>query len=206
LAERYSGVNIWKTLAPKDWPLHAQTLFSKNVIVIGGYTGRSTNKIIAELSHIENVHVYEPIIEFAVKIESSKKVKIYSEAVYSNNGELNIQIAGDHTFVSETNRALHVNQNVEARVVPCVTWSTAANRLEGRDVTLIMNCEGSEYAILESILIEGNLPKSIIFQSHKTGEVPFQRLYSIRAKLTDKYTPIVCTDWAWDIWVLSISK
>ena len=206
LISKYEGVNIWKTLAPKDWPLYSEILFCENVIIVGGHTGSSTKKIVSDMPKIKSLQVYEPIIEFAKEIEVSTIVKVFTEAIWSHNGELDIQIVGDHTFASKTERALFVNKESESRVVPCITYAVAANRLGNGEITLIMNCEGSEYLILNSLLDDENLPRSIIFQSHKTGETPFHFLYSLRAKLAKSYTPIVCADWAWDIWVLSPKK
>lgn len=37
---------------------------------------------------------------------------------------------------------------------------------------------------------------------HTIGENPIKiMLYETRSKLAKKFTPIVCCDWAWDIWV-----
>lgn len=64
-----------------------------------------------------------------------------------------------------------------------------------------MNCEGFEYLIIGEILKSGTLPQTIISQMHTVGENPVQKLYETCSKLSESFTPIICCDWAWDIWI-----
>jgi len=45
------------------------------------------------------------------------------------------------------------------------------------------------------------LPATVITQTHTVGETPFKTLYETRSRLAEKFTPIICCDWAWDIWL-----
>ena len=203
LLECFSGVRIWRVFGELDWPLFVPELFSKNLILIGGHTGTLTLRLLERIPKLVQIHVYEPIEEFSKLAPLSEKVTNFSEAIFSYSGQLEIKVAGDHTFVPETGRAVYVNQTLKSELVPCITFRQAFERIGASDVSLIMNCEGSEYFILRLILEEEILPKSIIFQSHKTGERPYLEL---RAKLSEKYMPVFCADWAWDIWILDSSE
>jgi hypothetical protein len=69
-----------------------------------------------------------------------------------------------------------------------------------------MNCEGSEYEILGSIKSMTIKPYSLFFQTHTTGEDSYEKLYCIRAELARYYLPIICEDWAWDIWLRKVAS
>ena len=174
--------------------------------MIGGQTGTLILRLLERIPKLVQIHVYEPIEEFSKLAPLSEKVTNFSEAIFSYSGQLEIKVAGDHTFMPETGRVVYVDQALKSEPVPCITFRQAIERIGASGVSLIMNCEGSEYFTLRLILEEEILPKSIIFQSHEMGERLRLELYRLRAKLSEKYMPVFCADWAWDIWILDSSE
>lgn len=207
LQKKFSGTNLMRRLSPKDWAIWVPTLYRPTVVIAGGYTGVATQRMLEKLPQVKEIHVYEPILEFAESFQNtSSKVKIYNEAIWEFSGDLNLEIAGDHTFASPTQRENYVQRESTSRTVACADWQTVMSRIDKREVTLFMNCEGSEYQILKNVLESNTLPNSIIVQTHMTGNDPYVRLYELRAQLADKYMPIFCFDWAWEVWSLKLNQ
>lgn len=203
------GKAIWTQVAKRDWPIYSD-IYADQVVQVGGYTGNLAKRILDSHREIRNMHVYEPDPKFCSssqellrKYVENGVVTVFNEAVYRSDGIDLMVSAGDWSTLKATSRNIN-SEGFELSEIQVVTASvqTVISRLDlVRDFTLVMNCEGSEYLIIDEILQTETLPASVISQMHTVGENPIKMLYETRSKLAEKYTPVICCDWAWDIWV-----
>ena len=209
MVRKLRGKAVWSQVAKRDWPIYSN-IYADQVVQIGGYTGNLAKRILDSHIEIRNMHVYEPDPKFCTashdllrKYVETGVVTVFNEAVYKSDGRDKLVSAGDWSTLKKTSRNIE-SEGFEISEIEVVTVSvqTVIDRLDSlRDFTLVMNCEGSEYLIIEDILKSKMLPATVISQMHTIGEKPIKTLYEIRSKLAEKFTPIVCCDWAWDIWV-----
>ena len=204
MQESFSGTSLMYHLVESDWLLYSPHLYEENVVIIGGFHGVATRRILRDTPKVNKIHVYEPVPEFAALQPLDTKVTTYSQAIWSEERNIDICLDGDFSFVPETGRAEYARPIEKTMRVEATTWQRASDRIGRKPVTLFMNAEGSEYPILSDMLKKGSdLPRKIIFQTHKVGQNPHKTLFELRSKLADFYEPIVCFDFAWDVWVLN---
>jgi FkbM family methyltransferase len=209
MARELRGKAVWSQVAKRDWPIYSN-IYADQVVQIGGYTGNLAKRILDSQIEIRNMHVYEPDPKFCTasqdllrKYVETGVVTVFNEAVHKSDGKDKLLSAGDWSTLKKTSRNIE-SEGFEISEIEVVTASvqTVIDRLDSlRDFTLVMNCEGSEYLIIEDILNSKKLPATVISQMHTVGENPIKTLYEIRSKLAEKFTPVICCDWAWDIWV-----
>lgn len=200
----FSGTSLMYHLVESDWLLYSSQIYEKKVVIIGGFHGVATRRILNDIPKVEQIHVYEPVYEFSRMQPENPKVTTYVQAIWTKEQDLDICLEGDFSFIPETGRGEYVEHKDNTIRVDATTWQQAAERIGNNPITLFMNAEGSEYPILLDILKNGkNLPSQIIFQSHQVGEFPYKTLFNLRSKLADFYEPVICFDFAWDVWVLS---
>ena len=209
LIREYSGKNLWHKISINNSLLFEINLHSSQLIYVGGYKGDMLSRLINELEKINTIHVYEPIPKFfqalKVRFDSiiSRDIKFFNNAI-SANDELTMVICDDSTHsVSSKRRVKHLTEGIIC--VPAVKISDAIERLpEPTNFwTLFMNCEGSEYEIVEELmkLNKHKLPKSIFIQTHSVGDTPNLTLLELRKRLSREFLPIFCADFAWDVWL-----
>lgn len=115
-------------------------------------------------------------------------------------------MSGDASLVRDTGRLI-LGHLPKAGVieVESISLRVAVQRiLEGdaeNEYSPFMNCEGSEYKILDEMLELGLLAKSIVFQTHISGSHPYEKLYDLRSSLTRHYIPVLTAGWGWDVWI-----
>ena len=206
LVEHFRGIRVWNTLSPFDWLLWSRKLYGKNLILIGGHKGTSLQLILKKIPELNLIHVYEPVQEYFDQILGSlksDKVTVFNEAVFDGT-EIDMTVGGDGSLVAATNRELPSKIRFEYAVkANSVTLATAVQRLGSKTASysLFMNCEGSEYKILNQISALKIGPQSIFVQNHTATDEPFVNLFLLRAKLAEQYYPLLCTNWAWDVWL-----
>jgi len=209
LARKLRGKAVWAQVAKRDWPIYSN-IYAEQVVQIGGYTGNLAKRILDSHTEIQIMHVYEPDPKFCSssqellhKYMESGVVTVSNEAVYKSDGRDELVSAGDWSTLKKTSRNIESEgfelSEIEVQTASVQTVIARLNSL--RDFTLVMNCEGSEYLIIEEVLKSERLPATVISQMHTVGETPFKTLYETRSRLAEKFTPIICCDWAWDIWV-----
>ena len=211
LLEKFRGKRIWNRENKRDWLIWSNNLYAPNLIIIGGFQGKSTSYFLERIPAVKKIHVYEPVPTFYSQLEESyknqKKVTAFQEAIY--NGEsLILELSGDATLNKASGRAIPKHLPLEGSiVVQSVSMEKAISRIlkeaETPEYSLYMNCEGSEYLILDSMINQNKLAASIVVQTHTTDSRSYQKLYDLRAALSRKYVPVLTADWAWDIWVRS---
>jgi FkbM family methyltransferase len=202
------GKEIWRHISPLDWVIHCGALYSRDIIVIGGHLGESSEKLKSQIPKLRTLHIYEPIPEFykalKVKFESVSNVSLRNLAIAKKRGPIVMEVWGDSTLALQTGRSLPVRAETEYIEMVCeaISLSDALEEVENiRETSILMNCEGSEYDILDTLENLEEKPFSIVFQTHTTGENSYERLYKVRAQMACDYIPIVCEDWAWDVWL-----
>lgn len=210
LVENFRGIRVWNHISRFDWVLYSQNLYAANLILIGGHRGKSVSHLLQKIPSLTRIHVYEPIQEYADEIAENildPKVVVYREAIF-NGEDLTMSVGGDGSLIEATERALPPRIPLEYRMsVRSVKLSEAVERIRSENqnsdftYTVFMNCEGSEYEILSAIDSLADQPKSILVQNHTATSKPFVNLFTLRMRLSQFYYPLVCTNWAWDIWV-----
>ena len=203
------GKAVWNHVAKKDWPIYSD-IYADQVVQIGGYTGNLAKRILDRHCEIRTMHVYEPDPKFCSnsnqllhKYVETGVATVFNEAVYRVDAKDQMVSAGDWSTLKATGRDI-TTEGFELSEIEVVTVSvkTVMSRLDpSRDFSLVMNCEGSEHLIIDEMLKSDIFPSSIISQMHTIGETPIKTLYETRSKLAEKFTPVICCDWAWDIWV-----
>jgi FkbM family methyltransferase len=209
LLEKFRGKRIWNRENKRDWLIWSNNLYAPNLIIIGGFQGKSTSYFLERISSVKRIHVYEPVPTFYTQIkeifQNQKKVTPFREAIF-NGEKLTLELSGDATLNKASGRLVPDHLHSEGSVdVQSISIEKAISRIledaENPEYSLYMNCEGSEYLILDNMLNHGKLAKSIVVQTHTTDLKSLEKLYDLRAALSRKYVPVLTADWAWDIWV-----
>jgi len=205
---KFRGKNVWNEIVPFDFLIWQGCLWAENVVLVGGFNGQSSSILLDRVPHIKVLQVYEPIPKFYLACKEKlhgfgNRAHLYNEAVFDRQSEVKMEVASDWSMVSETSREIKDQfATTEEIVVRSVNWQTVIDRLPvSEEFSLFMNCEGSEYTIIRSLLASARLPKTIISQTHTTGPRSYQLLYEMRADLCKFYSPLFSADWAWDVWI-----
>jgi FkbM family methyltransferase len=187
----------------------SKNLYAKNLIVVGGFKGKSTSLFLERIDTVTKIHVYEPVPSFFAQVielfANSKVVTAFEEAVY-DGADLTLELSGDASLIAASGRNIPSHLGGEGTIkVGSVSIERAITRIldgsEASEYSLFMNCEGSEYFILDSMLKHGRIASSIIVQTHTTNSESYEKLYDLRSSLARKYMPVFTADWAWDVWI-----
>jgi len=201
----FDGPRIMRVIAMDDWPLWVTELFGDSVVVIGGYLGVATRRVLERIHTVREIHTYEPVSEFAKQCEvNDPRATVFNEGVWIEAGPLLLQVNGDHTYTSGSGRIVSDElKKFDEYVAKSVTVETLHSRLSNKEnYSIMMNCEGAEYGIIKQVLNLNQLPKSISFQTHSLKTDTLIQLYKVRFLLAQKgYSPILNLNYAWDIWV-----
>ena len=207
LLEHFRGKKIWNRENKRDWLIWSKQLYAPNLIIVGGFLGNSTKLFIERISNISKIHVYEPIPKHFKSIVETvgkfERVSAFNEGIYTGEKAL-FDISEDATLLSGTGREIPSHLIKEhVLTVDTISIKEAVARITldnpNSAYSLYMNCEGSEYLILEQMLKLENTAQSIIVQTHTTGAESYQKLYKLRSLLAVNYIPIFTADWAWDV-------
>jgi FkbM family methyltransferase len=202
------GKEIWRQVVPLDWIIHCEAIWSCDAIIIGGHLGDSTDKLKSHVPKLKRIYVYEPIPEFFEKLKArfqdNLDIHLRNFAIVKTAGPITMDVFDDSTLARQTSRSLPQGNQTRSVEMICqgINLKDALQEVENiRETSILMNCEGSEYEILESLKNLPEKPFSILFQTHTTDENSYQKLYETRAQIAQDYIPIICEDWAWDIWL-----
>jgi FkbM family methyltransferase len=202
------GKEIWRQVVPLDWIIHCEAIWSHDAIIIGGHIGDSSDKLKSQVPKLKRIYVYEPIPEFfetlKARFQNNSDIHLRNFAIVKTAGPIIMDVLDDSTLARQTSRSLPQGTQTGSVEMVChgINLKDALQEVENiRETSLLMNCEGSEYEILESLKYLPEKPFSILFQTHTTDENSYEKLYETRAQIAHDYIPIICEDWAWDIWL-----
>lgn len=207
--KEFHGKRIWNRESKRDWLIWSNQLYASNLIIIGGFEGGSAKIFSERLNSVKKAHVYEPVPQFYgiinERIKNLEGFSTFNEAVYDGQ-DLELDVSGDASLIRDSGREIpeHLPKKGVIKVKSVTAQKAVARILEGssqNEYSLYMNCEGSEYRILEDILRLEDKPRSLVFQTHTSGEYPYEKLFALRANLSSGYVPVLTADWAWDVWV-----
>lgn len=160
------------------------------VIDIGGYDGDFAAEIHKRYGCY--VHIYEPCIEFYDRIKArfkdNPKIAFFYSAVSNEFGGVTIRVKGSMTGEWADG---------PAQTAPSID----ACMLEDSDL-LKINCEGGEFAILESLIECDGVKKhrNIQVQVHSVVPDCVRRYKAIREGLMKTHRPTFEENWCWENW------
>jgi len=152
---------------------------NKTVLDIGGFIGDTA--VFFALTGAKKVVVYEPnpeLYKIALKniklLHCKKKIEIYNLAVGDKNGKISLIIPTDYGSSTLYPSSLQKNKSFNTKKVNVnlISISNIFNKIGVVDI-LKMDCEGSEYPILEEILKKGlqdKIKEGIILEAHNVDE------------------------------------
>jgi FkbM family methyltransferase len=172
------------------------------VAVLGGYLGDSAKRW-SKIAH--EVHVFEPIQEFAESLEQNlgdvSNVKVWPYAVGGNNRQAKIANLNDSSSMFRPASESEFSHEIQVRDV-----AELFNRLflGGRVDLMEINIEGGEFEVLERIF-EAQLShriKVIQVQFHEVFESSTERMEAIQSRLSETHSLVWRYDWVWERWCL----
>ena len=171
----------------------------KNSLVfdLGGYRGQWTSDIYS--MYCCTIHVFEPVIEFADKIEQRflRNERIFVHKFGLSNKNQKVQLA-----VSGTSSSLYKQGNDirEARLVRAIDF-VQENHIEKIDL-LKINIEGAEYDLLEHLIDSRFVKaiKNIQVQFHDFVPEAEQRMLMIQKELEKTHYLTYQYVFVWENW------
>lgn len=166
---------------------------NSNVIEIGGYLGWWSQRMFCKYKC--NMTIFEPIPEFYNRLEymfsNNDKVNVVNVALGGNDREVEIFVDKDSTTmykrISEDSLFIKV-EDVNNHII-------SADLLE-------INCEGSEYEILQRLIRTHKIENfdRLLIQFHKFVDMAVDKKKQIESKLQDTHTRIWNAEWNWCYW------
>jgi FkbM family methyltransferase len=173
--------------------------FGQNCLVLGGYTGDSTDRWLK--CQPKSVQVFEPISKYynvlITRFSNEPCVFIHKFAAGSQNRLISLGVGGDETGL----RADGPKENCQERSLS--EW------MQSNDLSFGMteiNIEGGEYDLLESLSSDDMLRLgAIALQFHFTDEETVRRREEIKIKLKKTHVAILDLELVWALWVPRLS-
>lgn len=175
------------------------------VVDVGGYRGDFTAKI-DELYDHPRILCFEAIPAFYEQIrarfDGSENIRVINVGIGGESGVADMRVSGDSTglFGDPTWPTQHVDISSMEEIM---NWPNmlGPNR-PIRNISLLkLNCEGSEYPILEHMLAKGLMRRVhfLTLQWHYCVPQAEQRKAAITAGLEDTHTLVWDHGWNWQI-------
>jgi FkbM family methyltransferase len=146
-----------------------------NILDLGGHIGSFSIQCSHFFSHNCNVHIYEPEpgnyqqIKKNIKLNNSRNVKAYNEALSSQKGEGFLYFNPEHRGASQLNRGL----SYKTEKIPVIinALKNAISRFKDEKIDLLkIDIEGSEYDVLMGASEELKNISMIIGEAQKTDK------------------------------------
>lgn len=208
IAEAYRGVGAWARLSPNDQILYQPQLLGEHVVIVGGYNGVAPARMLRQVVGIKSIDIYEPLPEFVstlnARFENESRVSIYPFALFNRDGREEMIEADDHSTLVSTSRTLPSAVSVTGHRLVEVRDARVIFEHENETMSVFMNCEGSEYVIIERLLSssESHRIRTMLIQFHKVGTKSLTPLLEARMRLDAAgFRPVATYDFAWDIWM-----
>lgn len=171
----------------------AEQNLNKDSLVIdcGGYLGDYTQEIVDKFDC--SVVIFEPVPSSASACEErfadNDRVRVFPFAVGDVAGKRELYLNGESSSFFKSSEKTKKVQVIRL-----------AGFLLGKKVDCLkLNCEGSEYEVLQDLYNEDMLKdiKEILVQFHRIGKI---KIWSFRRLLDKTHHHIPCTKW--DLWRL----
>jgi FkbM family methyltransferase len=168
-----------------------------NVIDVGGYKGDWTAYIYGK--HNCFIDVYEPLqdycIEMLQRFAGNSKIKIVNAALESHNGREPIAFMEDSS-------SLYYPLRDDAPIVPLVDVGSV---IHGPVDLMALNCEGSEYSILERLIKNAQIReiRHLLVQFHTFVPDAKEKRDHLRTQLERTHTERWCYPFVWEAWSLN---
>lgn len=167
------------------------------VIDLGGYCGQWASDIFSR--YLCNVSVFEPVSEFAKKIETrfsrNSKIQVYQFGLGGSTREESISVCGTSSSIYRNSSEKETTKIVDVR-----DWFSS-NKVEAVDLIKI-NIEGGEYELLER-LIETDLISKILdlqVQFHHIASDSETRMQTIQEALKNTHYLTYQYKFVWENW------
>ena len=172
--------------------------------IFGGYHGDYVQDIFNK--HKCNVYVFEPCISsyniLENRFSNDEKIRVFNYGISDKTGDVNFIDLGDASTIQNLHEDIH---DRHVSVVSMKSFKDVYTELKLDTIDLLMmNVEGSEYAILNNIF-ENEYTEKIInyqiqFHTHVTGAQ--QMLEDIREELSKTHKQDWNYQWVWENWSL----
>lgn len=181
---------------------------SNAILYIGGNTGQDLAVLSTALPSF-NFAVYEPVKQFfrELKTKFSKesiegRITLINEGLGLKTGEMCQYIDGGSSVEVSTTDIRYLKAE-------CSTKRNATDALQlilqGRRISVHMNCEGCEFEVLESWIQNRKIDSLgvIQFGSHRVDWIneSVYRYCTIQTELSRTHTKVYGEPWAWERWV-----
>lgn len=167
------------------------------VIDLGGYHGQWTSDIFSR--YLCNISVFEPVSEFAHKIETrfsrNSKIQVCQFGLGGSTREESISVCGTSSSIFRNS-----GERETIKIVDVRDWFLS-NKVEAVDLMKI-NIEGGEYELLEQ-LIETDLIsriKDLQIQFHNIASDSEKRMQAIQKTLKNTHYWTYQYKFVWENW------
>ena len=192
------AVRRWRALeGDKSLRLDYDLSADSTVLDVGGYEGQWTSDIVAMYGC--RVHVFEPIPEFAARIERrfarNPLVTVHPVGLSARDGAAVASVAGD---ASSHLRSGDGSVEIQLRAAKAMIDELG---IEQMDLVKI-NIEGAEYDLLEHIVAVGLISRirDLQVQFHTFVPDPVARMQAARRSLQATHHPTYQYDFLWENW------
>lgn len=203
LPTREKRVERWAASGADD-TLRLDYDLDENAIVmdLGGFRGDWTARIYERYRC--NVHVFEPVPQFANRIQSrfraERKIRVHAFGLSDRTTIANLSLDDDaSSVVPHDHGSAHM---VEVRLVEAEAF-LKEHRITFVDLMKI-NIEGAEYDLLEQLTHRGTVRQigDIQVQFHDFVHHAKRRVRRIRKSLAESHYPTYRVDFVWENWRL----
>jgi FkbM family methyltransferase len=192
------AVRRWRALdGDRTLRLQYDLSADSTVLDVGGFEGQWASDIVAMYGC--RVHVFEPIPEFAQRIEGrfarNPLVSVHPVGLSSHDGAAVATVAGDS---SSHLRAGENAVEIELRAAESVFEELGCEQID----LLKVNIEGAEYDLLDHMIAKGLISRvrDLQVQFHVFVPDAVERLSAIRTALEVTHYPTYRYDFLWENW------
>jgi FkbM family methyltransferase len=168
-----------------------------HVVEVGGYLGNWADYVARKYECY--VEVYEPVKEFydhmLKRFSNRPNIQVKNVAVLDGIGEAHIAVMGEGS-------TFYTPGACEGPNVAITDIDKIVRPVCGLVDLLALNCEGSEYDILDRLLFTGNIWRvdRLLVQFHANHLNAETRRSAIREKLTKTHSEVWAYPYCWELW------
>ena len=166
------------------------------VIEVGGYLGEWTDYIHTRYQCF--VDTYEPVKEFAesmaTRFSNRSKIEVINAGLERSAGEVRIAVMNDGSSLYNG----YPDQGEFAKMLDAAEVVSKNHVVD----LLALNCEGSEYNILDRLIETGDITKvrQLLVQFHVIHRDAEERRSAIRDNLSKTHSEGMSYPFTWEMW------